>query len=147
MKVILKENITNLGKAGDVVIVSDGYARNYLLPSKKVLLATEFNVQHLESTQKAILKKSLQGKQTLEEMAKKLSEFTCTVSKKTGKNDKLFGSVTSQDIHKVLIENGFHVERRSIELSTPIKSLGNYEVSIKLHPEVNAALKVVIKAG
>ena len=146
MKVILKEDVAKLGQPGDVVNVSDGFARNYLLPQKKALLATPQNIKNIEQHKKLILKKYSQQKEQFEELAKKLSEFTCTVTKKVGGNQKLFGSVTSQDIQKVLSQHGFHLDKRTIELPDPIKALGNFQVPIKLHPEVTATLTVTVKA-
>ncbi len=146
MKVILKEEVTKLGQPGDVVNVSDGFARNYLFPQKKALLATPQNIKNIEQHKKSILKKLSQHKGQFEELAKKITEFTCTIAKKVGANQKLFGSVTSQDIHKVLSQHGLHIEKRTIELGEPLKALGNFQVPIKLHPEVTATLTVTVKA-
>src|SRR3989344_5611506 len=107
MKIILKTDILKLGKAGDLVSVTDGYARNFLFPQDKALPATEENIKNRETYKNNILKKSLQEKEKYEELAKKLSQFICTITKKAGKNDKLFGAVTSQDVHKALTQNGF----------------------------------------
>ncbi len=146
MKIILKEEVAKLGQPGEVVNVSDGFARNYLFPQKKALLATPQNIKNIEQYKKLILKKLSQQKSQFEELAKKLSEFTCTVAKKVGANQKLFGSVTSQDIQKVLSQHGFHLDKRTIELQEPLKALGNFQVPIKLHPEVTATLTVTVKA-
>lgn len=146
MKVILKEDVLKLGKTGDIVSVAHGYARNYLLPQNKAIPATEENIQNREVHKNLILKKSLQEKGKYEETAQKLSQFTCTITKKVGKNEKLFGSVTSQDIFAVLSQNGFHLDRRAIHLENPIKTSGTFEVPIKLHPEVSCVLKVEVKA-
>ena len=146
MKVILKEEVAKLGQPGDVVNVRDGFARNYLFPQKKALLATPQNIKNIEQNKKLILKKLSQQKGQFEELAKKISEFTCTVTKKVGINQKLFGSVTSQDIQKVLSQHGFHLDKRTIELEEPLKAVGNFQVPIKLHPEVTATLNVTVKA-
>lgn len=146
MKVILKEEVVKLGQPGDVVNVRDGFARNYLLPQKKALVATPQNIKNIEQHKKLILKKLSQQKGQFEDLAKKLSEFTCTITKKVGINQKLFGSVTSQDIQKALSQHGFHLDKRTIELEEPLKALGNFQVPIKLHPEVTATLTVTVKA-
>ncbi len=146
MKVILREDVQKLGKPGDVVNVSDGFARNFLLPQKKALVATQENLKNLEYHQKQIIKRLEKEKTQSEELAKRLSEVSCVVTKKVGKNDKLFGSVTSQDIHQVLAKQGFSLDRRSIALLEPIKSLGNHEISIKLPSQVTVSLKVEVRS-
>ena len=147
MKVILKEEIKKLGQPGDVVNVADGFARNYLFPQKKALPATEQNIKNIEHHKKVLLKKASERKVSVEELAQKLSQFNCTIQKKAGKNNKLFGSVTSQDIYQELQKNGFSsIDRRTISLPEPIKTVGDFQVSIKLHPEVTTTLTVTVKA-
>lgn len=148
MLVILKENVDNLGRIGDVVKVNDGYARNFLIPKKLVVPANENNVAAIEHQKKMLDKKRQAEKLSAEELAKKISEFTCNIYRKVGEKDKLFGSVTSSDIFDSLKTAGFKIEKRSIHVKEPIKSLGVHTVEIKLLPEVTTQLKVwVIKEG
>ncbi len=148
MMVILRENVEHLGQIGDLVKVSDGFARNYLLPRKLVAIANENNVAQVEHQKKMLEKKRQALRSTAEELAKQLGEFSCTVERKVGENDKLFGSVTSADIQVALKKAGFAVEKRWIQLGTAIKSLGVYTVSVRLAPEVTTEMKVwVVKEG
>ena len=142
MVVILRENVDNLGTIGDVVRVSDGYARNFLLPRKLVVAADETNIAQIEHHKKALEKKRLSQRSSAEELSKKLSEFSCNISRKVGEHDKIFGSVTAGDIAEVLSKAGYEVERRSIHIETPIKTLGVHPVTIRLQPEVEATVKV-----
>lgn len=148
MLVILKENVENLGRIGDVVKVSDGYARNFLIPKKMVVPASEDNVAQVEHQKKMLDKKRSAEKLSAEDLAKKISSFTCNISRKVGEKDKLFGSVTAQDITDALKAGGIVVEKRSVHMREPIKALGVHNVEIKLLPEVVATLKVwVVKEG
>lgn len=148
MLVILKENVENLGRIGDVVKVADGYARNFLIPNRKVVAASEKNLSAIEHQKKMLEKKRASEKLSAEETAKKIAGFTCNISRKTGEKDKLFGSVTANDIADALKAGGIEVEKRSIHIPTPIKALGVHTVEIKLLPEVIANLKVwVVKEG
>lgn len=142
MLVILRENVENLGRIGEVVKVSDGYARNFLLPRKLVVAAEENNLKVIEHHKRQLEKKRLAQRASAEELAKKLEAFSCTVSRKVGDNDKLFGSVSTSDIADAMKKAGFSVEKRSIVLESPIKSLGVHPVTVKLEPEVNATVKV-----
>jgi len=142
MKVILRENIENLGKIGDVVKVSDGYARNFLLPRKLVILADENNIQSMEHHKQALARKRYRDTKEASEVAKKLEAFSCTIGRKVGENEKLYGSVTSADVAEALAKGGFHVNRRQISLPEPIRQLGVTTVPVKLAPEVTAQLKV-----
>jgi large subunit ribosomal protein L9 len=144
MLVILRENIEHLGRIGDVVKVSDGYARNFLLPRKLVAQADENNVKAIEHQKKQLEKKRQAEKLGAEELAKKLSQFSCTFSRKVGEHDKLFGSVTASDIADSLKNNGLNVEKRVIQLSTPLKALGVHSVPIKLDHDVTATVSVTI---
>jgi large subunit ribosomal protein L9 len=148
MLVILKENVESLGRIGDVVKVSDGYARNFLIPKKMVVPASEDNVAQVEHQKKMLDKKRSAEKLSAEELSKKISAFTCNISRKVGEKDKLFGSVTTQDIADALKAGGIQVEKRSIHMKEPIKALGVHNVEIKLLPEVVSTLKVwVVKEG
>ena len=148
MLVILKENVENLGRIGEVVKVTDGYARNFLIPKKLVVAANENNMMAIEHQKKMLEKKRNLEKLSAEELAKKISAFTCNISRKTGEKDKLFGSVTTSDIADTLKAGGIEVEKRSIHMKEPIKALGVHNVEIRLLPEVVASLKVwVVKEG
>lgn len=145
MKVILKEEVTRVGKPGDIVQVSDGFARNYLFPQKKAIPATEINIKNIEQYKKGLLKKEEAQRTNLEELAKSLSQLECVIEKKKGKNNKLFGSVTAQDIYKSILDKGFHVDKRNIQLETPIKEIGEFPVGIRLKQGIEATVKVIIK--
>lgn len=142
MLVILRENVENLGRTGDVVKVSDGYARNFLLPRNLVLAADEKNVAAVEHAKRTLEKKRQAQKAVAQELAKKLEAHSCTISRKVGENDKLFGSVSSTDIADAFKKAGFVVEKRTIQLDNPIKALGVHTVTVKLEPEVQATVKV-----
>lgn len=148
MLVILKENVENLGRIGDVVKVTDGYARNFLIPKKLVVPANENNIAAIDHQKKMLDKKRAAEKLSAEELAKKIAGFTCNISRKVGEKDKLFGSVTANDIADALTAGGLSVEKRAIHIKEPIKALGVHTVEIKLLPEVTANLKVwVVKEG
>lgn len=142
MLVILKENVENLGRIGDVVKVADGYARNFLIPNKKVVAANENNLSAIEHQKKMLEKKRAAEKQSAEEISKKIAAFTCNISRKVGEKDKLFGSVTANDIADALQAGGISIEKRLIHIKEPIKALGVHSVEIKLLPEVVTNLKV-----
>lgn len=142
MLVILRENIENLGRTGDVVNVSDGYARNFLLPRHLVIAAEESNVKALEHNKRTLEKKRQLQKANAEELAKKIGEFTCTIARKVGEHDKLFGSVSAGDVADCLKKAGIAIDKRAIQLPTHIKALGVHPVTVKLEPEVSATVKV-----
>lgn len=143
MLVILRENIEHLGLIGDVVNVKDGYARNFLLPRKLVVQADKANVEQLNHYKTQFEKRRLEQKGAAEELAKKLGEFSCTISRKVGKGDKLFGSVSSQDIADELIKAGYtSVKKSMVHVKDAIKSLGVHPVTVKLQPDVQASVKV-----
>lgn len=144
MVVVLRENVENLGRTGDVVKVSDGYARNFLLPRNLVVAADEKNIASIEHHKKMLEKKRLAEKGLAEELAKKLAVFSCSIARKVGENDRIFGSVSSSDIAEVLLAGGYSVDKRSIHLNSPIKALGEHSVTIKLEPEVSATVKVLV---
>lgn len=148
MLVILRENVENLGHTGDVVKVTDGYARNFLLPRNLVVAADENNVAQIEHHKRALEKKRMAQKSSAQELAKKLAEFSCTISRKVGEHDKLFGSVSNGDVADALKKAGFDVEKRSIFLGNPIKTLGVHPVTVKLEADVSTTVKVwVVKEG
>ena len=144
MKVILQENVEGVGHLGDLLDVSAGYARNYLLPRKKALEANPRNVKALEHAKRVMAERAKKEKLEIENQAKKLSALTVTVIAKVGKDDKLFGSVTAKDIADDLAAQGHTVDRRKIQLAQPIKELGTHAVPIKLHREVTATVSVVV---
>lgn len=142
MKVILMEDVPSLGKMGDLVKVSDGYGRNYLVPHGKAMKATTHNIKILEHQTTQLKNKVDKIKRDAEKLAKRIEAVSCTVTKSAGEEEKIFGSVTSMDIEESLKVEGIEVDRKKIILEEPIKSLGIYTVPIKLHPEVTAQLKV-----
>ena len=142
MKVILLEEVRGSGKAGDVVNVSDGYARNMLIPRGLAVEATPQNIKQLEKKKEAMAKKFAEDKAAALEMKKKLEETTVEVKAKAGKSGKVFGSVTSADIADALQAMGFDVDKKKIQLDSPIKTLGQETVSVKLFTEVTAKIKV-----
>lgn len=147
MKVILLEEMPSLGKVGDAIKVADGYGRNYLIPQKKAIEATSKNIKVWEHQKNLLKDKIGKVKKETEKLAEKIEGLSCTISKQTGEEDKLFGSVTSMDIEESLKGEGIEIDRKKILLDEPIKKLGVYTVPIKLHPEVIANVKVwVVKA-
>jgi len=142
MQVILLENVPSLGKAGDLVKVSDGYGRNYLIPQKKAILATEKSLKVIEHQKRQVQQRMEKTKKDVEKMGQRIEKLSCTFVKTVGESGKLFGSVTSMDIENFLKENGIEVDRKKISLEEPIKNLGMFTVPIKLHSEVTANLKV-----
>jgi large subunit ribosomal protein L9 len=142
MKVILQTNLGRKGSSGDIIEVSEGYARNYLLPRGLAVQAQEGNMKAVEHHKKVIQDKLNQEKKNAEKLAEKLSAHSCTIAKKVGEEEKLFGSVTSADIEAALKRDGFDIPRKDIVLSDHIKALGIYTVPVKLYPGVEAHLKV-----
>jgi large subunit ribosomal protein L9 len=146
MEVILKEDVNKLGHRGDVVKVAAGYGRNYLLPGKLAMEATAANKAVIEQMKKSAIRKSASEKGGAEELAAKLNELVLNFERKTGENEQLFGSVTSQDIAHELEVQGFKVDRRKIHLENPLRTVGEFHVPIKLHREVSAHVQVNIKS-
>ena len=146
MEVILKEDIPSLGSRGDVVKVADGYGRNYLLPRKLALQATASNKAVIEQMKAAAARRSATEKAVAEQLAGKLAPLTLSFTRKVGEHGRLFGSVTSSDIAAELAAQGFEIDRRRILLPEPLKSVGEFKVSIKLHREVSAPLNVKVDA-
>ncbi len=142
MKVILKEDVENLGNIGDVVTVKPGFARNYLMPRNLAVEANPRNVKEFEHHRKVIQEKANKIKHAVQLLAEKIASSPLEIRARAGEEDKLFGSVTNIDIEKALKEAGFDIERRRILLEEPIKRLGEYTVNIRLHPEVTATLTV-----
>jgi large subunit ribosomal protein L9 len=144
MKVILKEHIEGVGHLGDVMEVSDGFARNFLLPRKKALEASPRNVKEFEHATRLLAEKARKEKVELEAHARKISAVSLTITMKAGKDGKLFGSVTSKDIEEGLAEKGVTIDRKKIQLTQPIKALGTVTVPIKLHRDVTATVSVEV---
>ena len=142
MKVILRQNYEPLGKIGEVVDVKDGYARNYLLPHKIAYAALKGNIRALEEEKKQAAKKTQQELKAAEEIANELEKVSVTIPVQVGEEDKIFGSVTTQMIADALKEKSYDIDKRKIDIEETIKTLGIYSVSIKLHPSVNAKIKV-----
>ena len=142
MKVILLEDVRGSGKSGDVVNVSDGYARNMLIPRKLAVEATPQNIKQLEKKKEAIAKKFAEDKAAALEMKKKLEEVTIEVKTRAGQNGKVFGSVTSADIAEALKAQGFDIDKKKIQLDSPIKTTGKADVNVKLFTEVTGKIKV-----
>jgi large subunit ribosomal protein L9 len=146
MKVILTKDLDNLGKAGALVEVKPGYGRNYLLPRQLAVLATAKNVRQLDHAKSGIMARAAKERQNMDAMAKKLSAIELKFTRKVGDQNKLFGSVTSKDVHEQLTAQGYQVERKQIHLPEPLKDLGTHEVEVKLHSEVSAKVKVTVAA-
>jgi large subunit ribosomal protein L9 len=142
MQVILLEDVPALGKVGDTVKVSEGYGRNYLIPQKKAILATEKGINILEHQRREVQQRMGKVKKDVEKVAEQIEKLSCTFAKTVGESGKLFGSVTSMEIESFLKENGIDVDRKKIQLEEPIKNLGMFTIPIKLHPELTAHLKV-----
>jgi large subunit ribosomal protein L9 len=146
MEVILREHVDNLGKRGEIVKVADGYARNYLLPRKLALLATEGNKKQIERERAKFEVKEAEEKKVAEALAARVGAVDVQIARRVGENDVLFGSVTAADIASALEAKGFEVDRRKLQLNEPIKKLGEYDVPLKLHREVAATVKVKVVA-
>jgi large subunit ribosomal protein L9 len=142
MQVILLEDVSSLGKAGDLVKVADGFGRNYLIPQKKAILATEKGIKILEHQKRLVQHRMAKTKKDIQRTAQEIETLSCTFAKSVGESGKLFGSVTTMEIEAYLKENGIEVDRKKIHLEEPIKSVGMFTVPIKLHPDVVANLKV-----
>ncbi|MEK7340998.1 MAG: 50S ribosomal protein L9 [Candidatus Binatota bacterium] len=144
MEVILKEDIVDLGKMGEVVRVRDGYARNYLLPRGLVLVANKKNLKGFEHQKRVIGAQREKVVKQAQGLSDKLAAVSLVIAVKTGEEGKLFGSVTNMDIERALREKGFDIERRKIHLDEPIRNLGDFEVPVRLAADVTANVKVSV---
>lgn len=147
MKVILLKNIPGIGNEGDTINVKDGYARNYLLPKKLAVEATKQNLQlllHKKTIEEIKRQKELRQ---AEHLKKKLKKVKITIPREAGEGEKLYGSVTSQDIAEALQKEGFSIEKRQIDLQEPIKTIGVYNIQINLHPEISTKIQVWVVAA
>ncbi|MBI5049166.1 MAG: 50S ribosomal protein L9 [Deltaproteobacteria bacterium] len=144
MEIILKKDAPSLGKLGNVVKVADGYARNYLIPHGIGLEATPKNLKLLEKEMKLWQKKAEKQREEAQQLAQEIEKLSLSFARKSGEEDKIFGSVTSLDIEEKIKESGIQIDRKKIHLEEPIKALGIFTVPVKLHPEVTASLKVCV---
>jgi large subunit ribosomal protein L9 len=144
MEVILKEDVPKLGHRGEVVKVAEGYGRNYLLPRKLAIEATSGNKAVIEQMKSSAVRKTAVEKADSEALAKQLEAVSLSFHRKAGEKDHLFGSVTSSDIAEALEKQGFNIDRRKIHLDEPLKSIGDFEVPIRLHRDVTSKVKVSV---
>jgi large subunit ribosomal protein L9 len=146
MEVILREHVDNLGRRGEIVKVADGYARNYLLPRKLALLATEGNKQRIEKEKVKFDAAEAEERKIAEAMSARVNNLDLEIARKVGETEALYGSVTTSDIAEALAKKGFDVDRRKIVLQEPIKRLGEFDVPIKLHRDVTTTVKLKVVA-
>lgn len=144
MEVILREDIEKLGNRGQVVKVASGYARNFLLPKRLAVAATEANKKIVEQERQAHLRKEAKLHGEAQDLANLMNGVSVTIAQKAGENDQLFGSVTSKDVTDALTAKGYTVDRRKVQLDDPIKQLGEYKVPVRLHKDVTAEITVVV---
>ena len=147
MEVILRQAVENLGKPGEVVKVKNGYARNYLLPRDLAYEATPGNLKRIQQERDRLEAAENQRRETAQELATRLEQVSLTFSARVGDEGKLFGSVTATDIAQQLESQGFHIEKRQIDLHDPIKALGVYRVPVRLHAEVKPEIRVWVIKG
>ena len=145
MQIILQEDVEKLGTRGQVVEVAEGYARNFLLPRKLALEASAGNMKRLERMRATFAKKEAVEKGDAQKLAELLAGVSLEVSRKSGENDQLFGSVTSADVSEGLAAKGFTIDKRKIQLADPIKLIGEFDIPIKLHREIVATVKLTVK--
>ena len=144
MEVILREDVEKLGNRGDLVRVAPGYARNFLLPKRLAVAATDANRKIVEQERQAHLRKEAHLKSEAEDLSKLLTGVSVTILQKAGEQDQLFGSVTAKDVADALAAKNFTIDRRKIQLDEPIKQLGEFKVPVKLHKDVIAEVTVVV---
>ena len=142
MKVILRKEVKNLGKIGDIVKVADGYARNFLFPQGLAMEAVANSLKLLEQEKKSEAARDKRKLQEAETVAEKIEQISCTIVRQAGENDKLFGSVTAMDVANRLKDEEIIIDKKNVLLDEPIKALGIYTVPIKLHTQVTANLKI-----
>jgi large subunit ribosomal protein L9 len=146
MEVILREHVEHLGARGDVVKVTPGYARNYLLPRKLALAVTENNRRQIEREKKLAEARDMEERAAAEAVAARLGAIAIEIARRVGENDTLYGSVTSADVAQALKDKGFDIDKRKIQLPEPLKTLGESTVPVKIHREVVAQVKVRVVA-
>ena len=145
MKVILKHDVENVGRKGDIVNVSPGYGRNYLLPRKLAIEVTSSNLKMIEIERHSLKKKVESERQSFQDLIRRLNEVTLTFSRKAGEKDMIFGSVSAADIKDALDRLGFEIEKKKIGLDEPIKRLGNYSIPVKVFHDDKATLRVEVR--
>jgi large subunit ribosomal protein L9 len=146
MEVILREHVDNLGKRGEIVKVADGYARNYLLPRKLALLATDGNKKHIEREREKYEAHEAEERKVAEAMAARMANLEIVIARRVGETDVLFGSVTTADIAAALAAKSFEVDRRKLQLAESIKKLGEYDIPLRLSRDVITQIKVRVIA-
>ena len=144
MEIILREDVERLGSRGQVVKVADGYARNFLLPKRLAVAATDSNRKIVEQERQAHLRREAKQKGEAEDLSKLLSGVTVIIAQKAGENDQLFGSVTSKDVAEALARKNYTIDRRKIQLDEPIKQLGEFKIPVRLHRDVTAEVTVQV---
>ena len=142
MKIILRQNVERLGQRGDIITVKDGFARNYLIPRKLALVATPGNLRTFQEEKKQLDVRENKDRRLAEQLAKKLKSVSITATVAVGEEDRVFGSVTAQTIAGLLKDKGYEIDKKKILLEEPIKALGVYTVSLKLHHDVEGKVKV-----
>jgi len=142
MEVILREDVDKLGHRGEVVKVAAGFARNFLLPKRMAVAATESNKKIVEQERQAHLKREVKVVSEAQDLAKLMSAVEVNIAQKAGENDQLFGSVTSNDIAVALEKLGYSIDRKKVQLDEPIKTLGDYKVAVRLHRDVTVEIPV-----
>jgi large subunit ribosomal protein L9 len=142
MEVILREDIEKLGERGQVVTVAPGFARNYLIPRKLAIAATEGNKKIVEHERQAHLRREAKLKSEAADLAKMMTGVSVTIAQKAGENDQLFGSVTAKDIAEALEKQNYHIDRRKVHLDEPIKTLGDHKIALRLHRDVSTEVTV-----
>ena len=145
MEVILREDVEKVGARGSVVRVADGYARNFLLPKRLAVAATDANKKIVEQEREAYLRREAKVKSESEDLAKLMGNVTVTFHQRVGENNQLFGSVTAKDIADALEAQKYHVERRKIHLDEPIRTLGEHKVTLRLHRDVSTEITVIVE--
>ena len=144
IQVILQHDVHNVGKSGDLVKVRPGYARNFLIPRDLAVPATTAAVNRIAHEKSVAVAKAEKAKQGARDLASKIDGLTVTIARPVGEEDRLFGSVTSKDIHAAVKAKGFELDRKQMHLAEPIKALGNYEVPVKLLGDITATIKVEV---
>ena len=146
MKLILREDVENLGKGGELVEVKPGYGRNFLIPRGLAVVANPKNIRDIEHQKTVAVAKAAKQKASAEALARRLADTPVALRRKVGEQDKLYGSVTAIDVAEALAARGLQIDRRSIDLREPIKTVGDFEVGVKLHSEVVGKVKVKVEA-
>jgi len=146
MEIILRETIDNLGRAGQVVKVADGYARNYLLPKKLAYIATPGNLKVIEAERQSLLRKEAKQKDDADKLKQMLENVEVTIRRKVGEQNALYGSVTNSDVAEALHAKGYEIEKRKIHMDDHIKTIGEFEIPIRLFKDVTANIKLKVEA-